>query len=64
MLMKEAIIWRPILERIVTLSEVKSGVVTLPDLCKICALLDMRHDMEQYYINHPKKQRGDERRWI
>jgi hypothetical protein len=36
------IIWRPILEGLVTIQEVKSGDVDIIDLLKINALLDMR----------------------
>ena len=45
---EELIIWRPIMEQLVTLSEVKSGQVDIVDLMKINALMDMRSASEQH----------------
>lgn len=46
-LIEELIIWRPIVEGLVTISEVKSGDVDIIDLMKLNALLDMRSAMEK-----------------
>lgn len=51
--------WRPIFAKVVSLTEVKSGVVTLVDLLKINALLDMREDTAAYYAKHPPKKEGE-----
>jgi len=52
---EELVIWRPIMERIVTVAEVKSGEVDIIDLTKINALLDMKAAYEQY--EHEKASR-------
>ena len=39
---EELFIWRPILEGLVTITEVKSGDVDIIDLLKLNALMDMR----------------------
>lgn len=54
----ESIVWRPVLEGKVSITEIKQGTVTLGDLCKITALIDMKSDIEHYYATHPQK--GDE----
>ena len=43
---QELWIWRPILARKVSLSEVKSGVCSVDDLMRLNALLDMTSDYE------------------
>lgn len=42
-------IWRPVIAKVVSLQDVKTGVVTLADLVKINAILDMKSDMEYYF---------------
>jgi hypothetical protein len=49
--MEELIIWRPIMEGLVMLSEVKSGDVDIIDLLKLNALLDMKAAMEQRAVD-------------
>jgi len=44
---EELIIWRPIMEGLVNISEVKSGAVDIIDLMKLNALLDMKAAYEQ-----------------
>ncbi len=44
---EELIIWRPILDHLVTISEVKSGEVDIIDLMKINALMDMKAAIEK-----------------
>lgn len=41
-LLNELWIWRPIMERLVTLESVKSGEVNIEEILKINALLDMK----------------------
>ena len=41
--------------KVITVQEVKSGAVTLSDLLKINAMLDMRSDCDYYYA-HRKEQ--------
>lgn len=48
------IVWRPLLAKVVSLQDVKTGVVTLVDLVKINALLDMKSDTE-YYLSKRKE---------
>jgi hypothetical protein len=55
----ESFIWRPVLAKIVTVTEIKDGTVTLGDLCKINALLDMQSDIQKYHLDHPKKKGAD-----
>jgi len=43
---QELWIWRPILARKVSLSEVKSGMCSVDDLMRLNALLDMTSDYE------------------
>nr|DAY67420.1 MAG TPA: hypothetical protein [Caudoviricetes sp.] len=43
---------------LVTLTEVKTGLVSLVDLLKLNALLDMRSDIEAYYAKQPPKKDG------
>lgn len=43
------LIWRPVLAKVVTMTEVNTGLVTLVDLVKINALLDMKGDIEYYF---------------
>ena len=52
----EIVIWRPILEGIVSLEAVKKGEVDIIDLLKINALLDMKAAMEKREAN---KARGN-----
>jgi len=52
---EELFIWRPILEGMVTISEVKSGDVDVIDLIKLNALLDMKVAMEQREMNKGKQ---------
>nr|DAY48042.1 MAG TPA: hypothetical protein [Caudoviricetes sp.] len=47
------------LAKVVTVTEIKEGTVTLGDLCKINALLDMQSDVQKYYLDHPKKKGAD-----
>lgn len=51
----ESFIWRSVLAKVVTVTEIKEGTVTLGDLCKINALLDMQSDVQRYYLDHPKR---------
>ena len=51
--------WRPVLAKVVTMAEIKSGIVTLVDLVKINALLDMRDDTAAYYAKHPQTKDGE-----
>ena len=53
---EELIIWRPIMEHLVSIGEVKSGEVDLIDLMKLNALLDMKAAMEKRAMD--KAQRG------
>lgn len=55
----ESIVWRPVVAGVITMTEVKTGLVTLVDLLKINALLDMKADIEYYYAKHPQKKEGD-----
>ena len=41
-------IWRPILDGKCTLEGVKSGLVTVDDLLRLNALMDMKQAMEAY----------------
>lgn len=41
------------------MTEVKTGLVTLVDLLKINAMLDMKADIEYYYAKHPQQKEGD-----
>lgn len=41
------------------MTEIKLGLVTLVDLLKINALLDMESDIQRYMAEHPQKA-GDE----
>ena len=43
----ELFIWRPILEGLVTLGEVKSGLIDIDDISKMNALLDLRAAQER-----------------
>lgn len=43
---RESFIWRPVIAKIISVQELKTGVVTLVDLVKINALLDMKADIE------------------
>ena len=45
--------------KVITMAEVKSGLVTLVDLVKINALLDMRDDTAAYHAKHPPKKDGE-----
>lgn len=51
------IVFRPVIAKVVTMDEIHSGIVTLVDLLKINALLDMKSDTE-YYLT---KKEGDRR---
>ena len=42
------LIFRPVLARVVSMAEVNAGLVTLADLVKINALLDMKSDIEYH----------------
>jgi hypothetical protein len=48
-----------VLAKVVTVTELKEGTVTLGDLCKINSLLDMQSDVQRYYLDHPKKKGAD-----
>ena len=50
----ELFIWRPILEGLVTIGEVKEGLVDVVDLMKLNALLDMRTAMERRAMEQAK----------
>ena len=52
---EELIIWRPILEGLVKLSEVKSSEVDIVDLLKLNALLDMKAATERYHMEQAQK---------
>jgi len=45
---EELIVWRPIMEGLVTVAEVKSGVVDIIDIMKLNALIDMKAAHEQH----------------
>lgn len=45
-LKRETLIWRPVMAKIVSMEEIKKGYVTLVDLQKINAWLDMKSDIE------------------
>jgi hypothetical protein len=45
-LTQELWIWRPILANKVTVTEVKNGTVTVEDLQRINAIMDMQKDIE------------------
>jgi hypothetical protein len=47
-------IWRPILEGLVTISEVKNGDVDIVDLLKLNALMDMRAAAEHREITRAR----------
>lgn len=44
---------------LVTMTEVKAGVVTLVDLLKMQALLDMKSDIENYFTEHPPRKEAE-----
>jgi hypothetical protein len=44
---QELIIWRPIMEQLISVSEVKSGQVDIIDILKLNALLDLKAAMEK-----------------
>lgn len=46
-----------------TWTEIKSGVVTLYDLTKMVALLDMKSDTEAYYAKTSPKDEGKVDKW-
>ena len=46
-MVEELVIWRPILEGLVSIGEVTRGDVDIIDLLKLNALLDMRAAMER-----------------
>jgi hypothetical protein len=50
----ELFIWRPILEGLVTISEVKNGDVDIVDLLKLNALMDMRAAAEHREIERAR----------
>jgi hypothetical protein len=50
----ELFIWRPILEGLVTISEVKNGDVDIVDLLKLNALMDMRAAAEHREITRAR----------
>ena len=50
----ELFIWRPILEGLVTIGEVKEGLVDVIDLMKLNALLDMKAAMEHRAMEQVK----------
>ena len=47
----ELLIWRPIMEGFVTLTEVKDGVADIADILKMNALLDLKAALEQREID-------------
>jgi hypothetical protein len=53
-LAEELFIWRPILEGLVSLDAVKSGLVDLDDIGKMNALLNMRAAMEKRAMDEAK----------
>jgi hypothetical protein len=52
--LEELVIWRPILEGLVTIAEVKSGEADIIDLLKLNSLLDMRAATERREIERAK----------
>lgn len=52
------LVWRPVTAGLISMTEVKSGVVSLVDLLKINAILDMKSDIEKYYYQHPPEKDG------
>jgi hypothetical protein len=53
----EMFIWRPILEGLVTLTEVKSGDVDIIDLLKLNSLLDMKVALEAREIERARSKK-------
>jgi hypothetical protein len=53
-LAEELIIWRPIMEGLVTIAEVKSGDIDIIDLLKLNALLDMKAALEKRAMDNAK----------
>jgi hypothetical protein len=52
---EELIIWRPIMEGLVTVSEVKLGLADIVDLVKLNALLDMKAANEQNEVEKARR---------
>ena len=57
------VVYRPLMAGLVTWTEIKSGVVTLYELQKMVALLDMKSDTEAYYAKIPQKDEGKVNKW-
>jgi hypothetical protein len=51
---QELIIWRPVLEGLISVKEVKEGYVDIIDLLKLNALMDMRAAMERRALEEKK----------
>lgn len=52
------LVWRPVTAGLISIKEVKLGFVSLVDLLKINAILDMKSDIEKYYLQHPPQKDG------
>jgi hypothetical protein len=44
---EELIIWRPVMEGLVSLADVKTGLIDIVDLTKLNSLMDMKAAYEQ-----------------
>lgn len=53
--MDEFLIWRPILDGLVSIGEVKRGDVDIDDLMKLNALLDMRAAAEKREMDRARQ---------
>ena len=52
---EELFIWRPILEGLISLADVKLGVIDIDDLGKLNALMDMRSAAERRAMNEARQ---------
>jgi hypothetical protein len=53
----EMFIWRPILEGLVSLGEVKRGEVDIIDILKLNSLLDLKNALERREIERAKSKK-------
>jgi len=53
----ELLIWRPIIDGIVSLADVKNGEIDIDDLLKINAILDMRAAAEHREIERARSKK-------
>jgi len=57
------VVYRPLMAGLVTWTEIKSGVVTLYELQKMVALLDMKSDTEAHYAKASQQDEGKVNKW-